>query len=129
MILILDPLEKALGSLKRALKRPKDEYIRDSVIQRFEYTYELSWKMLKRLLIEMEGTEIINPLSRKDLFRMAGEKLIIDDVESWFEFHKARNKTSHIYEESVADNTYETAKKFSFYAEKLFNEIKKRNHD
>jgi len=129
MVLILDPLEKALESLERALKQPKNEYIRDSVIQRFEYTYELSWKMLKRILIEAEGRESIEPLNRKDLFRVAGEKQIIDDVESWFEFHKARNMTSLIYKESVAEETYEIAIKFSSSARSLFNGIKKRNHD
>ncbi len=129
MVLILDPLEKALESLQRAIQQPKNEYIRDSVIQRFEYTYELSWKMLKRLLIESEGKESIEPLNRKDLFRLAGEKRIIDDVESWFEFHKARNMTSHIYKESIAEETYEIAKKFAIQAGYLFSEIKNRNHD
>ncbi len=129
MVLILDPLQKAIESLERALKQPKDEYIRDSVIQRFEYTYELSWKMLKRVLIESEGKESIEPMNRKDIFRLAGEKQIIDDVESWFEFHKARNMTSHIYKESVAEETYKIAQKFASCAGKLLNEIKKRNHD
>jgi hypothetical protein len=50
----LTSLEKALESLKRGVVRsrddPADEELRDAVIQRFEYTYELSWKMLKRIL-------------------------------------------------------------------------------
>ena len=49
-------LEKALASLKRALDRsqgvPEDEELRDAVIQRFEYCYDLCWKMLKRQLEE-----------------------------------------------------------------------------
>lgn len=129
MKLIIEPWQKALESLERALSMPKDEYIRDSVIQRFEYTYELSWKMLKRLMIESEGKESIEPLNRKDLFRLAGKKSIIHSVEAWFEYHKARNLTSHVYKESVAEETYNVAKRFAVDSRKLFNEINKRNHD
>ena len=39
--LILEPLEKALDSLQKALQ-PKDEFVRDAAIQRFEYSFELS---------------------------------------------------------------------------------------
>ena len=42
----LSSLTKALESLDVALAKDKDEFIRDSVIQRFEFTYELSWKFL-----------------------------------------------------------------------------------
>lgn len=129
MVLILDPLEKALSSLNLALEQPINEFIRDSVIQRFEYTYELSWKMLRRLLVELEGKEEISPLSRKELFRLAAEKGLINDVETWFQFHKARNQTSHTYNESIAEETWQIAKKFAPHASQLLQEIKKRNHD
>ena len=49
--------EKALNQLAKALKQPRDEYLRDSVIQRFEITYELAWKMLK-LCLEAEGISV-----------------------------------------------------------------------
>ncbi len=58
--------------------------------------------MTRERLIEEDDT----------LDTLAGEKQMIDDVESWFEFHKARNMTSHIYKESVAEETYEIAIKF-----------------
>jgi hypothetical protein len=37
-------LENALARLRRAIEQPKNEFICDSVIQRFEFTVELSWK-------------------------------------------------------------------------------------
>ena len=52
--------EKALNQLAKALKQPRDEYLRDSVIQRFEITYELAWKMLK-LCLEAEGISVRTP--------------------------------------------------------------------
>jgi len=39
----LDEFERAIQRLDEALSQPKDEFIRDSVIQRFEFTFELSW--------------------------------------------------------------------------------------
>jgi hypothetical protein len=53
MRLDLSSWKKALNSLERAIARstasPADEELRDAVIQRFEYCYELSWKMLKAI--------------------------------------------------------------------------------
>ena len=50
----LTSLKKALTSLQKAIERyglePEDEEVRDSVIQRFEYSYELCWKMLSKQL-------------------------------------------------------------------------------
>lgn len=47
-------LARAVERLKAALERPKDEFIRDSAIQRFEFTFELAWKTLKTFL-ELQG--------------------------------------------------------------------------
>ena len=46
----LSPLKKALESLKKSILQPINEFTRDSVIQRFEYCFELSWKNMKRYL-------------------------------------------------------------------------------
>ena len=104
--LILTPLIDATASLALAIAQPKNECIRDAVIQRFEYTYELCWKFIKRDLTEDSGAEAINMLSRRDLFRIAADKGLIADQLSWFTFHKARNKTSHTYNKQTAENTY-----------------------
>jgi nucleotidyltransferase substrate binding protein (TIGR01987 family) len=59
MLLDLSSFDEALASLDRAAIRaqaaPADEDLRDAVIQRFEYTYELAWKMLKRHLEQVAG--------------------------------------------------------------------------
>ena len=39
---------RALTQLEKAASQPKDEFLRDSVIQRFEFTHELAWKMLRQ---------------------------------------------------------------------------------
>lgn len=110
--LILTPLRKAVASLHAALAQPKDEFVRDAVIQRFKYTYELAWKSLQRRLAEDLGAEAVVPLSRRDLFRLAGERALIDDPLPWFEYHKARNITSHTYNERIAEEVYVVAQAF-----------------
>lgn len=126
-MIVLTPLRKAVISLKAAIVQPKDEFVRDAVIQRFEYTYELSWKMLKRFLDESEGASAVDPLSRKDLFRLGGERGVVENVEAWFAYHRARNETSHTYDENKAEQVYEVARQFAGDAEKLLQELERRN--
>ncbi|MHB1618366.1 MAG: nucleotidyltransferase substrate binding protein [Sulfuricella sp.] len=126
-MIVLTPLMKAVASLKAAIAQPKDEFVRDAVIQRFEYTYELAWKMLKRHLDESEGASAVDPLSRKDLFRLGGERGIVENVEAWLAYHRARNETSHTYDENKAEQVYDVARQFAGDAEKLLRELERRN--
>ncbi len=125
--IILTSLEKALHSLHRALQQEKNEFIRDAVVQRFEYTFELCWKMLRRQLIEELGSESVNGLSRKDLFRISAEQGLISDPVHWFAFHKARNETSHTYNEEVAEEVYRVAETFLPEADALYSILRERN--
>lgn len=101
--------------------------MRDAAIQRFEYTYELAWKMLKRHLDESEGSATVDPLSRKDLFRLGGERGIVANVEAWLAYHRARNETSHTYDENKAEQVYQVARLFAEDAGKLLRELERRN--
>jgi nucleotidyltransferase substrate binding protein (TIGR01987 family) len=128
----LTSLEKALSSLNRALVRameaPIDEELRDAAIQRFEYTFELCWKMLKRQLEQ----ELPNPAeadgySYKQLFRVGGERGLIDNVEAWFEYRERRNITSHTYDADKAQKVFEVIPQFAADAKKLFDVLSERN--
>ncbi len=89
---------KAVIQLEKAVKRPFDEFMRDSVIQRFEFTYELAWKMLK-LRLEAESIEVTSP-------KQALQVGFIIDGNAWSELQKNRNLTSHTYDEKLADKVY-----------------------
>lgn len=74
MILDLTSLERALAALDRALARsakaPSDEELRDACIQRFEFTFELCWKMLKRRLeMDLPGATELDTMSDRALIR------------------------------------------------------------
>ncbi|WP_299199300.1 HI0074 family nucleotidyltransferase substrate-binding subunit [uncultured Amphritea sp.] len=121
--LILTPLQKVTESLANAIAQPKNEFIRDAVIQRFEYTYELAWKFIKCDLVDDVGSEAINGLNRKDLFRIAADKGLITDPLPWFSYHKARNETSHTYNEKIAEETYKVALQFVIDAQYLLHKL------
>jgi len=95
--------EKALNQLAKALKQPRDEYLRDSVIQRFEITYELAWKMLK-LCLEAEGISVRTP---RETLQEALQAGFITDGNTWSDLQKMRNLTSHTYDESLAEQVYD----------------------
>lgn len=116
------PLKKALASLKRSLDQPKNEFIRNSTIQCFEFSYELSWKTLKRYLSENQG---IDESNIKNLYRIASKEGLIESVDAWFDYHKARNLTSHTYNEDTAEIVYSYALKFYPDALKLFHKLEK----
>lgn len=52
---LLVQYEQALGRLQDVFQQEKNEFIRDSAVQRFEFTFDLSWKLLKALLEEKKG--------------------------------------------------------------------------
>ncbi len=132
MKLNLESLELATSSLERATtrseKHKQDEELRDAVIQRFEYTYELAWKMLKRQIEkDAPSKEAIDQLSYKELIREGFERGLIAKVEPWFAYREARNTTSHTYNEKSAKEVHAVALKFLPDVKKLLEELKKRN--
>ena len=78
----LDPLELAITQLELGIKRVEqninDELLRDGVIQRFEYTIDLSWKFLQRYLKSELQVEEFVIRSKKDIFREACRFKLID---------------------------------------------------
>lgn len=114
------PLKKALSALQEALALPKNDITRDATIQRFEYTFELTWKLLKRHLAQEAG---IQEYSIKNLFRDAAKANLIENVEAWFAYLEARNLTSHTYNEKTANETYQAAKHFAVDANKLLQKL------
>ena len=95
---------KALGRLREGLSvdPTNNSLALDGVIQRFEFTFELGWKLLKALLA-YEGIQCASPRSCiKESFRTG----ILADGDSWIQMLEDRNQTSHIYDEAEATAIY-----------------------
>lgn len=102
------PLNNALSSLQLALaeyqKDTENSFVRDACIQRFEYTYDLSAKFIKRYLsLVAENPAEIKEMSFQSLIRTAYNKgLLKNSWDEWWLYRDNRNITSHGYDESKA---------------------------
>jgi nucleotidyltransferase substrate binding protein (TIGR01987 family) len=117
-------LEKALQSLKSALTPPPaNDRERDGAIQRFEYTFELIWKVAKKTL-EINGIESQTP---RTIFRDLAQVGWISQPELWFDFLEARNKTRHNYREDIAEEVFKKTQAFAIEAEALLVILKAKS--
>ena len=79
----------------------KNDIIRDSLIQRFEFTYELTHKTLKEFMKYL-GVTLENSFPRT-IYKKAYVNNLISDDQVWINLLEDRNCTSRIYNESLAD--------------------------
>ena len=101
--------------------------LKSGVIQNFEVTYELCWKMIKRWLEQNFSSDYVAGVTRHELFRLARESLLISDVDKWMIYHKARNETSHTYHAITADDVFTIAQDFIHDAKKLLVILENKN--
>lgn len=73
---------------------------KEGLIQRFEYTHELAWNLMKDYLIYQGITSITGS---RDSTREAFKNELISNGEKWMEMIGSRNKTSHMYNQETAD--------------------------
>lgn len=138
-MLELSGLKKAISSLERALKVAHNvekmnaldvdqrNTIKAGVIQNFEFTYELCWKFMKRWLEANLGGAYVDGVTRRELFRLGAEHRLIQDVDLWMDYHKARNQTAHTYNEKTAEEVFAAATKFIHDAKWFLEAIEERN--
>ena len=100
--LLIADFERASQQLHKALQQPKDEFVRDAAIQRFEFTFELFWKVLKEYALR-EG---LDPRSPRASIRTAFELGLIQDEQLFLKMLESRNLASHTYLEENAEDIY-----------------------
>ena len=133
MILDLSSFTQSIDRLEEILERysreSQDLAVQDSVVQRFEYTYELAHKTLKRFLeMTSANPSEIEAMSFQDLIRTGNEKgLLKSSSEVWMDYRDKRNTTSHTYDSSKAVNVIMIAPKFYEEAKYLLERIRGRN--
>ena len=129
----LAPLENAVSRLTEGLARYEkditDTQIRDGLIQRFEFSYEISHKMLKRHLEAVSPTpEQFDAMAFADLIRSANEQgLLLGDWSSWKIYREMRSKTSHTYYEEIAIEVVQGIPAFLEEARHLLKQLQERN--
>ncbi|HET8996410.1 MAG TPA: HI0074 family nucleotidyltransferase substrate-binding subunit [Acetobacteraceae bacterium] len=104
----ITPLVSAVARLRegldRHLREPADEQLRDGLIQRFEFTYELAHRLLRRYLREVSASPAsLDQMTFADLIRSGNEQgLLRGDWPAWRRYRDMRARTSHTYDVTVA---------------------------
>ena len=81
-----------------------DEIVREGLIQRFEYTHELAWNVMKDYAGFQGNTGIGGS---RDATREAFQLQLMSDGKLWMDMIGSRNDTSHTYNEDIAEDVYE----------------------
>jgi nucleotidyltransferase substrate binding protein (TIGR01987 family) len=113
-------LQKAYAQLDNAVKVAKSELERAGAIQCFEYSYELAWKTLRKILI-LQGKQVFN--TPRDVFREAAASGLITNPEQWFDFLDYRNQTVHTYDEQTAQEIFDMLPTFRDEIKKLIKHL------
>ena len=123
VLLYIERLKKAFSRLKEAVERVEDDLDRDGVIQRFEFTVELLWKTLKKILA-FNKVECFSP---RDCVKKSFRFALIDDDEIILDMLDDRNRSFHIYSEEEALKIFERISKIYVPTlEKIIDGLSKR---
>lgn len=117
----LEKLRKALEALEAIYLKPnlEDRSNIDATIQRFEFTFELFWKVLKEFFYQ-KGLEVNYP---KDVIKEAYADNLIQNESLWIQMLKDRNLTSHTYDETLANEIFKNIKNYVPVLREAFNKI------
>ncbi|MCL4377988.1 MAG: nucleotidyltransferase substrate binding protein, partial [Actinobacteria bacterium] len=106
---LIKDLTNASERLREAARLKFTPINRDAVIQRFEFCFELSWKVLQEY-IKDQGLDCKSP---RNCLRIAAELNLITNLKNWFDYLEARNLIAHTYNESLSNRIYKKAVDFS----------------
>jgi len=114
-------LGDALTRLEEALAIPLDQgrVAIDVTIHRFEFTFELFWKTLKRFL-SAEGIEVRSP---RETLQKAYQLKWIDNEQLWLNMMRDRNETSHVYDEGKAHKIYDHIRKYTVVLREAYDKL------
>lgn len=98
----------ALNRLNEAINEEPTDVVIDGVIHRFEFTFELAWKLMKYYMEYMGLVEITG--SPRETIQNAFKQGIIEDGEEWINMMVSRNNLSHIYDEKTSREIYNKIK-------------------
>lgn len=116
MTVSIEEFSKATKKLEEALSQKKNDFIRDAVIQRFEFCLELAWKTSKKIM----GNSTTAP---KQVIREMAQNGLIDDVVFWLRAIDEGNLSSYTYNEDLAEKVYSFVQLFLPYAKDLVKKL------
>ena len=139
MKLDLSPLDNAVAQLGESLELYDSDIVRQypvirnqmraGAIQAFEFTYELSVRMIKRYLEQVSANPAeVDLLDFRNLLRMAGSQgLLRSELDAWMRYRASRGITSHTYNDERAEQVFQGIPEFLEDARHLLNQLQDKN--
>lgn len=124
--------QKAVGQLKKGLARIEKgtakedyEFFRDALIKRFEFSYEVTWKLMRLYLEQIKKVSNDKISSPRSIFRTAHETALINNEEfgNLLAMVDDRNLTSHTYEEETAEEIFRRIEAYTPLLNKIVTTI------
>jgi nucleotidyltransferase substrate binding protein (TIGR01987 family) len=128
----IGPFERAIARLAEGLERhrrtPADDQLRDGLIQRFEFTYELSHRTLRRYLRAIAPSpDVYDAMPFQDVIRTGNEQgLLRGDWQAWRRYRDMRARTSHAYLAAIAEQVAASIPDFLEEATYLRDQLRRR---
>lgn len=138
-LLDLSPLERAIAQLEESLDFANSELaqsdprlyrqFRAAAIQAFEFTYELSFRMLRRHIeLTADNPAQVDEMAFTDVTREAFRRdLVQSELEAWLDYRRNRGTTSHTYDEEKAQEVFDAVSAFLRDARYLLGRLEERN--
>ncbi|HEY4173077.1 MAG TPA: HI0074 family nucleotidyltransferase substrate-binding subunit [Rhodopila sp.] len=125
---LVDAIDRLREGLARHLGEPADDQLRDGLIHRFKFTYELCHRMLRRFIRQTAASpNEVDQMAFQDLIRTANQQgLLLSDWPTWHRYRDARARTSHAYKASIAQEVAASIPNFLAEAEYLRDALRKR---
>ncbi len=102
-----DNFKKAFSNLKSAVGLSKERDLTDlerqGMVQAFEFSFELAWKLIKDYLEYMQ----VEAKFPKDVIKKGFQYDLVDDGDIWMDMLQKRNLMAHTYDEVTAKLAYE----------------------
>lgn len=139
MVIDYAPFSNAIAQLEKSLTYAYSpaaladaglrEQLRNSVIQCFEFTYELSWKMLKRYLKATEADLVeVDSATFQNLIHLGKERALLkSDWGVWKTYRQARTDSSHTFDCAKAEAVFDLAPQFLEEARVLLGNLQSRS--
>jgi len=120
-------LVKARNFLAEILQNARNNYEKTGTIKAFEFCYELTWRIMKKIL-RFRGADASG--AARDIFRETAKLGLLSDAETWFSYLEKRNITVHTYRQEILDDlffntTKEFLKDLDYFLERLAKEAPK----
>lgn len=121
--ILITPLLEAKIQLDEAIATAHTRLEITGAVKCFEYCYELSWKIMRKILVQQGVDQNIN--SPRSVFTHAYSAGLIDNLQAWTSFIETRNLTVHTYDGQLADMVFESLPSFAEHLNVFICNIKR----